>query len=94
MLYDSGGQALTGTLMDYAIHHADSMPEMLLGETETPNPFNPLGAKGVGEAGTNGAPPAIANAVMDAVAPLGISHVDMPYTAPKLWEIIRKAEAA
>jgi carbon-monoxide dehydrogenase large subunit len=72
---------------------AADMPPMILGETITPNPFNPLGVKGVGECGTNGAPPSVANALIDALAPLCIDHVDMPYTAPKLWEAIRKAEA-
>jgi carbon-monoxide dehydrogenase large subunit len=62
------------------------------GETVTPNPFHPLGVKGVGEAGCNGAPPAVANAVMDALASLGIDHIDMPYTAPKLWEAIQAAQ--
>ena len=57
----------------------------------TPNPFHPLGVKGVGEAGCNGAPAAIANAVMDALAPLGVDHIDMPYTALKLWEAIQAA---
>jgi aerobic carbon-monoxide dehydrogenase large subunit len=89
MLYTEDGQALTTTLMNYAVPRATDMPEVILGETITPNPNNPLGVKGVGEAGTNGAPPAIANAVMDALAPLGITHIDMPYTAPKLWEAIR-----
>jgi carbon-monoxide dehydrogenase large subunit len=93
MLYDDDGQVLTGSLVDYALPRASDMPELTLGETVTPNPFNPIGAKGVGEAGTNGAPPAIANAVMDALAPLGIQHVDMPYTPPKLWAAIRQAEA-
>jgi carbon-monoxide dehydrogenase large subunit len=92
MLYGQDGQVVTGTLMNYAIMRASDMPELTLGETVTPNPFHPLGVKGVGEAGTNGAPPAIANAVMDALAPLGIDHIDMPYTAPKLWEAIRNAE--
>ena len=55
------------------------------------DPFHPLGVKGVGEAGTNGAPPAVANAVMDALSPFGIDHIDMPYTAPKLWQAIRQA---
>jgi carbon-monoxide dehydrogenase large subunit len=68
------------------------MPPLILGETVTPNPFHPMGVKGVGEAGTNGAPPAVANAIMDALAPLGIDHIDMPYTAPKLWTAIRQAE--
>jgi aerobic carbon-monoxide dehydrogenase large subunit len=92
MLYGEDGQVLTGTLMNYAVMRASDMPELTLGETVTPNPFHPLGVKGVGEAGTNGAPPAIANAVMDALAPLGIDHIDMPYTAPKLWQTIRNVE--
>jgi carbon-monoxide dehydrogenase large subunit len=93
MRYDEDGQVLTSSLVDYAIPRASDMPPLILGETVTPNPFNPLGVKGVGEAGTNGAPAAVANAVMDALAPLGISHIDMPYTPPKLWEAIRRAEA-
>ena len=92
MLYSADGQVETGTFMNYAIMRAGDMPPMILGETITPNPFNPLGVKGVGECGTNGAPPSVANALMDALKPLGIDHVDMPYTAPKLWELIRKAE--
>jgi carbon-monoxide dehydrogenase large subunit len=89
MQYDDEGQALTGSLMSYAVPHAGDIPPLLLAETVTPNPFNPLGVKGVGEAGTNGAPPAVANAVMDALAPLGIKQLNMPYTAPKLWAAIR-----
>src|SRR5258705_5649300 len=92
MLYSEDGQVQTGTFMNYAVMRAADMPPMILGETITPNPFNPLGVKGVGECGTNGAPPSVANALMDALAPLGIDHVDMPYTAPKLWELIRQAE--
>ena len=91
MVYSEDGQVLTGTLMNYAVMRATDMPRLILGETVTPNPFHPLGVKGVGEAGTNGAPPAVANAVMDALAPLGIDHLDMPYTAPKLWQAIRRA---
>ena len=72
MVFDENGQPRTGTLMDYAVPRASTMPPLVVGETETPNPFNPLGVKGVGEAGTNGAPPAVANAVMDALSPLGI----------------------
>jgi carbon-monoxide dehydrogenase large subunit len=92
MLYSEDGQVQTGTFMNYAIMRAGDMPPMVLGETITPNPFNPLGVKGVGECGTNGAPPSVANALMDALAPLGIDHIDMPYTAPKLWQALRKAE--
>jgi carbon-monoxide dehydrogenase large subunit len=91
MVYSEDGQVLTGTLMNYAVMRATDMPRLILGETVTPNPFHPLGVKGVGEAGTNGAPPAVANAVMDALAPLGIDHIDMPYTAPKLWQAIHQA---
>jgi carbon-monoxide dehydrogenase large subunit len=91
MRYSDEGQPLTGSLVDYAVPRASHMPLLILGETVTPNPFHPLGVKGVGEAGCNGAPPAVANAVMDALAPLGIDHIDMPYTAPKLWEAIQAA---
>ncbi len=94
MVYGEDGTALTATLMDYAPVRATEMPTPVLGETVTPNPFNPLGVKGVGEAGTNGSPAALANAVMDALAPLGIKQLDMPYTAPKLWEAIQEAEAS
>jgi carbon-monoxide dehydrogenase large subunit len=93
MLYSDDGQVETGTFMNYAIMRAADMPPMSLGETVTPNPFNPIGVKGVGECGTNGAPPSVANALIDALSPLGIDHVDMPYTAPKLWQLIRAAEA-
>jgi aerobic carbon-monoxide dehydrogenase large subunit len=91
MQYDDEGQALTGSLLSYAVPHATDIPPLLLAETVTPNPFSPLGVKGVGEAGTNGAPPAVANAVMDALAPLGIRQVNMPFTPPKLWAAIREA---
>jgi carbon-monoxide dehydrogenase large subunit len=90
MLYGEDGQVLTGSLINYAVPRAGDMPPLVLGETVTPNPFNPLGVKGVGECGTNGAPTAVANAVMDALAPLGIDHLDMPYTAPKLWQAIKE----
>ncbi|HEU0166135.1 MAG TPA: molybdopterin cofactor-binding domain-containing protein, partial [Chloroflexota bacterium] len=89
--YEPDGTVLSGTLMDYAVPRATDMPHLILGETCTPNPFNPLGVKGVGEAGCNGAPPAVANAIMDALAPLGIRHVDMPYTPAKLWAAIQAA---
>src|SRR5205823_11350679 len=74
MLFDDDGNILSGTLADYAITEAGEMPPLTLGETITPNPNHPLGVKGVGEAATNGSPAAIANAVMDALAPLGIKH--------------------
>ena len=93
MLFGPEGEILTGSLMNYAVPRAGDMPPLVLGETVTPNPFHPLGVKGVGEAGTNVAPAAVANAVMDALAPLHIQHLDMPYTAPKLWKAIREAES-
>jgi aerobic carbon-monoxide dehydrogenase large subunit len=93
MLYGEEGEVLTGSLTGYAVPHASDMPPLTLGETVTPNPFHPLGIKGVGEAGTNGSPAAVANAVLDALAPLGIHELNMPYTAPKLWKAIREAEA-
>ena len=90
-VYDENGQLLTGEFMDYAIPRATDVPEYVLGSTVTPSPVNPLGIKGVGEAGTIGATPAIANAVMDALAPLGITHLDLPLTPDKVWDAIRKA---
>lgn len=92
MIFGDEGQLLTGSLMHYAVPRATDMPPLILGETVTPNPFHPFGVKGVGEAGTNGVPAAVANAVMDALAPLGIDHIDMPYTAPKLWAAIRASQ--
>src|SRR5207244_11244877 len=68
MLFGDAGEVLTGSLMNYAVQHAGDMPQLTLGETVTPNPFIPLGVKGVGVAGCNGTPPAVANAVIDALA--------------------------
>jgi carbon-monoxide dehydrogenase large subunit len=93
MIFGEDGEVLTGSLMNYPVLRASDMPPLLLGETVTPNPFHPLGVKGVGEAGTNGAPAALANAVLDALAPLGIRDIDMPYTAPKLWAAIQRAQS-
>jgi carbon-monoxide dehydrogenase large subunit len=89
--YDAEGQLLSGSLGDYALPRAEDMPPLILDHTVTPTPFNPLGAKGVGEAGTNGCPPAIANAVIDALAPLGIRHLDLPYSPDRVWEAIQAA---
>jgi carbon-monoxide dehydrogenase large subunit len=85
-VYDENGQLLTGEFMDYAIPRAEDIPEYILDSTVTPSPSNPLGVKGVGEAGTIGATPAIVNAVMDALAPLGVRHLDLPLTPEKLWK--------
>jgi carbon-monoxide dehydrogenase large subunit len=85
VVYDDDGQLLTGTLMDYAIPHAEQVPHYDLDHTVTGTTVNPLGIKGVGEAGTIGSTPAVANAVMDALAPFGVVHIDMPLKPEKLW---------
>jgi aerobic carbon-monoxide dehydrogenase large subunit len=90
--YDDDGQLLTMSLLDYAVPTAHMVPDYELDLTETPSPNNPLGAKGVGESGCVSAPPAIVNAVLDALAPLGITQLDMPLTADKVWRAIRDAE--
>ncbi|MEX3016074.1 xanthine dehydrogenase family protein molybdopterin-binding subunit [Gymnodinialimonas hymeniacidonis] len=83
------GQLLSGSLMDYALPRATDIPELKLHKTETPTAMNALGAKGVGEAGTIGAPAAILNAVLDALAPMGVAHLDMPLTPCKIWTAMR-----
>jgi carbon-monoxide dehydrogenase large subunit len=94
VIYDAEGQLLTGSLGDYALPRAGDMPPIRTDHTVTPSPSNPLGAKGVGEAGTNGCPPAIANAVMDALSPLGIRHLDLPFTAERVWQAMQAGSAA
>lgn len=88
-IYDEGGQLLTGELMDYAIPRARMMPWIETSHTVTPSPVNPLGVKGVGEAGTIGCSPAMVNSVVDALRPLGIKHVDMPMTPQRIWKLIQ-----
>ena len=88
-VYDEHGQLVTGSLMDYAIPKAEYLPMLELARTETPSPVNPLGVKGVGEAGTIASTPAVVNAVMDALAPLGIKHIDMPLTQETVWRAMR-----
>ena len=88
-VYDENGQLLTGEFMDYALPRAEDIPEYVLGHTITPSPANPLGIKGVGEAGTIGATPAIANAVVDALEPLGVKHLDLPLTPERVWRAIK-----
>ena len=88
VVYDEQGQLITGTLMDYAVPRASQIPWMELDRTETPSPVNPLGVKGVGEAGTIGATPAIVGAVVDALAPFGVKHLDMPIKPEAIWRII------
>jgi aerobic carbon-monoxide dehydrogenase large subunit len=91
VVYDDSGQLLSGSFMDYAIPQAHTMPRMEIGHTVTPSPRTPLGLKGVGEAGTIGSVPAIANAVIDALSPLGIRHLDLPLTPLKVWEAMQAA---
>jgi len=93
IVYDDGAQLLTGSLMDYAAPRADGLPSFELDRTVTPTPVNPLGAKGVGEAGCVGAPQAVVNAVVDALAPLGVTHVDMPLRPEKVWRLLREHRA-
>jgi carbon-monoxide dehydrogenase large subunit len=87
-VYDEDGQLLTSSLMDYAIPKADFFPSFELDRTETPSEVNPLGVKGVGEAATIASTPAVVNAVVDALAPLGITHLDMPLTPERVWRAI------
>ena len=88
VVYDEQGQLLTASLMDYALPRASHIPDFELDRTETPSPVNPLGVKGVGEAGTIGATPAIVNAVVDALSPFGVRHLDMPIKPENIWRII------
>jgi carbon-monoxide dehydrogenase large subunit len=91
VVYDERGQLITGTLMDYAIPHAEQLPHFQLDHTVTPTTVNPLGIKGVGEAGTIGSTPAVVNAVIDALAPFGVVHIDMPLRPEKLWSAMHGA---
>jgi len=94
VVYDENGQLLTGSLMDYALPRAHDLPMFELDRTVTPSPVNPLGVKGVGEAGTIGSTPAVVNAIVDALSPLGITHVDMPVRAEKVWKILKGRKAS
>ena len=92
--YDAYGNPRNTNFADYAIPAASELPRFETAHTETPTPLNPLGAKGVGESGTIGSTPAVQAAVLDALAPLGISHLDIPYTPQRVWRAIAAAEAA
>ena len=92
--YDADGNPRNTNFADYAIPAASELPRIETAHTETPTPLNPLGAKGVGESGTIGSTPAVQSAVLDALAPLGIAHLDMPYTPQKVWRAIADATAA
>jgi carbon-monoxide dehydrogenase large subunit len=92
VVYSPEGQLLTGSLLDYAIPKAHEVPPLILETLEVPSPTNPLGAKGAGEAGTVGALPVVINAVIDALAPLGVRALDMPATAERVWRAIQEAK--
>jgi aerobic carbon-monoxide dehydrogenase large subunit len=94
MVYDAEGNPVTGTLVDYAIVTAAELPSFELLSSETPAAINPLGAKGIGEAGTIGATPAVQNSVIDAVSHLGVRHIDMPLTPARVWAAISEAREA
>jgi carbon-monoxide dehydrogenase large subunit len=87
--FDADGHLLSGSLMDYAVPRADAVPAAEIRHAHSPTPRNPLGAKGLGEAGNIGVPPAVVNAVVDALAPLGVTHLDMPLTPESLWRALR-----
>ena len=91
VLYDEGGQLLSGTLLDYALPNASMLPNFVTDFIQSPSPYNPLGAKGAGESGCIGAPPAIVNAALDALSPLGIKTLDMPLKPEKIWTLVQAA---
>lgn len=94
IVYDSSGQLLTGSLMDYALPRADDLPDMHVAFNQSaPTDTNPLGVKGAGEAGATGAPAAVANAVMDALREYDVRHLQMPFTPEKVWRAIRAARS-
>ena len=88
--FDEQGNCLSGSFMDYLVPSSMEVPDWELGETVTPSPHHPLGAKGVGESSNVGSPPAIVNAVVDALEPFGVRHVDMPVTPARVWEAMQK----
>jgi aerobic carbon-monoxide dehydrogenase large subunit len=90
--YDDNGQLLTGSMMDYAVPKAEGLPNLELGMTETPTTVNPLGVKGIGETGTIASTPAVYNAVLDALAPLGVKKIDMPLIPERVWRAIQDAK--
>jgi carbon-monoxide dehydrogenase large subunit len=92
-VYDDEGQLTTSSLLDYAVPKAEFLPSLEVDRTETPTDVNPMGVKGAGETGTIASTPAVVNAVIDALAPLGIRHIDMPLTPERVWRAMREAGA-
>ena len=88
-VYDESGQLVTGSMMDYAVPKAEDIPSFELERTETPSTTNPLGVKGAGETGTIASSPAVINAVVDALSPFGVKHIDMPAKAEKVWRAMQ-----
>jgi aerobic carbon-monoxide dehydrogenase large subunit len=93
VVYDADGNPLTSSFADYAIVTATEVPTFELAESQTPTTYNPLGAKGIGEAGTIGSTPAVQNAIIDALAHLGVRHIDMPASPQRIWQALREARA-
>ena len=89
VVYDEDGQPVTASFMDYVMPRAADLPAFTLDKTVTPTPVNPLGAKGVGEAGTIGSTPCVVNAAVDALAPFGVTHIDMPLRPERVWRLIQ-----
>ena len=92
--YGDNGQLLTGTMNDYALPKAHMVPDIETLSSETPSPHNPLGVKGIGETGTIASTVTIYNAVIDALRPLGVTHIDMPITPEKVWQAIRQQQGS
>ena len=87
-IYDDSGQLLTGSFMDYSMPRADNLPAFSIGMTMTPCTHNPVGAKGCGEAGAIGSPPAVINAITNAI---GIREIEMPATSERIWQVIQNS---
>ena len=92
--WDESGQVLSGSFMDYTMPRADDVPFFEIEARSVPSPRNPLGIKGAGEAGTVGAVACLTSAILDALAPLGVRHIDMPATPERVWRAIRDASTA
>ncbi len=88
VVYGERGQLITGSFMDYPLPRADDLPELRVVHHEVPCATNPLGVKGAGESGVAGALPSAVNAMLDALAPCGITHLDLPLTAPRIWHAL------
>ncbi|MBV9455791.1 MAG: xanthine dehydrogenase family protein molybdopterin-binding subunit, partial [Rubrobacter sp.] len=91
-VYDEDGILTTASMVDYMVPGAPELPNYTLERTVTPSPSNPLGVKGVGEAGTIGGAPAVINSIIDALEPFGVKHIDMPASPMRVWKAIRNAQ--